>query len=820
MTGQTAQDRPGPVVFDVTGTQTPGYRGRGISRYVTELALALEAVAPDRVGVYAMNPDFAVPAGMEPLVAGGKLWPADEVVFGPGSVLHVASPYELSVPLRRLWPEAARRAGTRLVVTLYDLIPEVMAEDYVADPGLRQRYRARHLLVQAADAVLALSDATARDGIERLGLDPGRVTVVGAGVSSRFRVAGPASPAGPAAVEGLRSPFVLYTGGSDPRKNVGGLLAAWGRLPDRLRTSHQLVVVCSLAPSERHHFDVLAARAGVADDVLLTGFVDDHTLTRLYQTTDLFVFPSRYEGYGLPVAEALACGAPVVASDRSCLPELVPPAALFDPDDPDDIARAIAAGLDDGPTRRALLAHTGRAPHTWADVAAATAAVYDRLTVKRSRPRRTVNGAPPAGGDRLRLAFVSPLPPEPSGVADYSALLLEQLRPLADVTAFVDGPPHHRADQRAAVTPAGVERHPVAALEQAEALIGPYDAVVYSVGNSEFHTGALAALQRRPGVVLAHDVRLTDLYRYAPHQHPRALAARGPDAFYATLHATYPDLPPDLGAGGGLTSAEADHHGILMARDVIAAATHFIATSNYAATLARLDARPADRHKVAVIPLAFGVHAPPPGPPPDGPPLLASYGLVNARKQTGTLLEAFAIVAAAHPDARLAVVGPAGEAEVAALRARIAGLGLERRVELTGRVDPEDYGAWLRRTTVAVQLRDDTNGETSGAVGACLAAGVPTVVTAIGPARELAPGSVVPLPPLAPPEQVAAAIDELLRHPERRLALRRAAQAQAAERSFERTARRLVDFLVAAQAPAGESADSSASYRPRTASHR
>ena len=423
------------------------------------------------------------------------------------------------------------------------MIPEVLSEDYVADAGLRQRYRARHQLVRSADAVLALSEATARDGIERLGLDPGRVTVVGAGVSSRFVVAGPGSDRGPVGVDGLRGPFVLYTGGADPRKNVEGLLAAWAHLPQPLRSSHQLVVVCSLSPSERNHLEVAATRAGIADHVLLTGFVDDDTLVRLYQTTELFVFPSRYEGYGLPIAEALACGAPVVASDRSCLPELVPPAGLFNPDDPNDIARAITAALDDPPTRRALLTHTGRAPHTWSDVAAATAAVYDHLTTASRPPRRPPRPRPTPA--RPRLAFVSPLPPQPSGVADYSALLLEALQPLADITAFIDGPPHYRPQQHATITPAGIDTHPVAALEHVEALTGPYDAVIYSLGNSEFHTGALAALQRRPGIVLAHDVRLTGLHAFAPHQHPRALTARGPTPSTPPSTPCTPTSPPN-----------------------------------------------------------------------------------------------------------------------------------------------------------------------------------------------------------------------------------------------------------------------------------
>src|SRR5581483_2960644 len=251
----------GPVLYDLTGAQSPEHRSRGIGRYVTELAAALEEVAGDRVGAFVVDPAFALPPGVEPLVASGRLLAADEILHSPESVVHVASPYELSVPLRRLWPEAAERAGAALVVTLYDVIPEVLGGPYLADPEFRERYRARHELVRAADAVLAISESTARDGIERLRLDPRRVHVNGAGVSPRLLAVVASLGAAPAPrVAGLRERFVLYTGGADPRKNVEGLLTAWSGLDPAVRQDRQLVIVCGLTPLERNHLEVEAAR--------------------------------------------------------------------------------------------------------------------------------------------------------------------------------------------------------------------------------------------------------------------------------------------------------------------------------------------------------------------------------------------------------------------------------------------------------------------------------------------------------------------------------------------------------------------------------
>ncbi len=783
-----------PVLFDLQGAQSVDHRDRGVARYVTSLAGALEARSPGQLAAYIVNPDLMLPADIEPLVASGKLRFCDEPdVYADGSILHLASPFELSIPIDRILPPAARTADLRLVTTVFDLIPAAMPEVYLEDPGLARRYRARLDLVRRADLVLPISQHTASETTRILGIDERRQRVVALAASNRFRPAPSrhaAAASARAVLPDLGDRFVLYTGGSDGRKNLEALLEAWALQREDIRRTWQLVVAGSLPPLRRNHLEVMAENLGLATGLLLTGFVDEPILVALNQSADLFVFPSLAEGFGLPAAEALACGTPTIVSDSTSLVELVPAEARFDPTDPTAMAKAIATALTDDDLRRRLVEFAARPTRTWTHVADETLAAYDAVTphLGRHSTRR-------AKRDPLRLAFVSPLPPQRGGVADYSFRLLEQLRSIGPVDAFVDGPPHQRQAVQAATVPGGVSAYPVAALDRVEALEGRYDAIVYSLGNSEYHTGSLAQLGRRPGIVLAHDVRLTNLYRFAQWQHPDAVGG----GFHQALHRMYPGgLPLDVGADGWLSPAEADRWGALMAREVIAASTRFATMSAFAAELARLDARPEHRDRIVAVPFGIGGGTSDATPRNlDGPKIVASFGVVHSLKQGPFLVEAFAsaTAASAGEQARLVFVGPAGDQDAADIRSTAERLKITDRVEVTGAVPAEEYRSWLSRATVAVQLRASTNGESSAATGDCLAAGLPTVVTAIGAARELPEGVACGLAPDATVAELAALLSRLLSSDEDRQALANKASAYAAEHTFARAAAAVYELV-------------------------
>ncbi len=312
------------VIFDLVAAQSPSYRGRGISRYSTELVRAMVQYHPELVSSIVVHPELGPTEGTEDL----SEWLTTSPDWAEGSVLHMSSVIEPEVPVRVYWPREASAHRLYTAVTLYDLIPELFPGWYLQDPGLRRRWRCCLEVVRQADAVLTLSASTKQDTIGLLGVPEERVAVVGGGASPVFRRPESRKEAFKVArkgVKGLREGFLVYNGAFNPRKNVDGLMKGYASLPPELVARHQLVIVCEAPPLTRNHYLVMAKELGVGGHVLIPGFVPEEVLVALFQSAELAVYPSLYEGYGLPVIDSLACGAPTIAGDNSSLRENPPP---------------------------------------------------------------------------------------------------------------------------------------------------------------------------------------------------------------------------------------------------------------------------------------------------------------------------------------------------------------------------------------------------------------------------------------------------------------------------------------------------------------
>jgi len=312
-------------------------------------------------------------------------------------VPHIRLTLDLPRKLRRDRPDVVHVQYTAplgcpapVVVTVHDVSFIEHPEFFRRVRALQLRITVRRTVKQAA-CVLTPSEFSKRAILKAFGLPEERVVVVPNAVSEEFRP----RPAAPAAAEvwrryGIASPFLLTVGDLQPRKNHEGLIRAFAELiRHHPALPHRLVIV-GQDGWYGAHVRRAAARSGIADRIHFPGFVPDEDLLLFYAACEVFVFPSVYEGFGLPILEAMACGRAVACSNTTAMPEVADAAAiLFDPRDCGQMVRAMRDLIADPELRarreRLGLKWAGR--FSWDRAAEKTFEVYCAVADARARNR-------------------------------------------------------------------------------------------------------------------------------------------------------------------------------------------------------------------------------------------------------------------------------------------------------------------------------------------------------------------------------------------------------------------------------------------------
>jgi glycosyltransferase involved in cell wall biosynthesis len=356
------------------------YRGAGISWYMINLLRRLAETAPDfRYSLFLNERAFVT----------------------PGLTRHY-SWLPTHKPLARiLWeqlcqPFALRRAGVDLlhalafvgpvvapcpfIVTVYDLsflrYPEAFRP-------LNRLYLTHFTAssVKRASAIIAISESTRQDLITLLGAPPERTHTIYCGVDAAFRPLPAAEVAAFKQARQLPNTFVLFLGTLEPRKNLGGLLRAYGQWRQADPFAPPLLIAGGQGWYYAQIYE-LVKTLHLAEHVHFTGYVPQADLPLFYNAAALFVYPSHFEGFGLPVLEAMACGTPVITSNLSSLPEVAGEAALLvDPTDTVALAEAMAEVMD-SPARRADLGQQAlarAAQFSWQQTTLQTVALYRQV---------------------------------------------------------------------------------------------------------------------------------------------------------------------------------------------------------------------------------------------------------------------------------------------------------------------------------------------------------------------------------------------------------------------------------------------------------
>jgi glycosyltransferase involved in cell wall biosynthesis len=361
------------------------YRGAGISWYIFNLLKNLASVSPDFLRYSAFLSDRAFAAEGANLALRFSRLPTQRPVVRIfwEQILQPLVLRQAKVDLLHAMAFVAPLVGPPpFVVTIYDL-------SFLRYPDAFRPFNRWYLThfttqsVKRARAVITISESTRRDVIDFLGVSPERVHTIYCGADDSFRPLPAAEVAAFKMQQGLPDRFVLYLGTLEPRKNVEGLVRAYARWRQRDPQAAPLVVAGGKGWYYQQIFKLVES-LNLTDSVRFPGYVPQPELPLWYNAATLFVYPSHFEGFGLPVLEAMACGTPVITSTVSSLPEVVGTAGagcLVDPTDHEALAEALARLMGDAEQRLTMAEHglVQAANFRWQKSARETVAVYQKV---------------------------------------------------------------------------------------------------------------------------------------------------------------------------------------------------------------------------------------------------------------------------------------------------------------------------------------------------------------------------------------------------------------------------------------------------------
>lgn len=595
-------------------------------------------------------------------------------------------------------------------VVLYDLIPLVMQDVYLNDASMREWYFERVEVLKKADLILCISEHTREDAIRELGIEAKKIVTIGCDVDDLFLKKEICKERESALKSklGIKEGFILYTGGMDKRKNIEGLIDAYSLLEKKSKERYQLVIVCSINEAQKREIALHVEKMGIEKErVIMSGYVSDDELVELYGLCDLFVFASLYEGFGMPILEAMRCGAPVIGSNNSSIREIIElPEAMFDPREPLEICKKIEEALYDEELRVRLIENSALQSQKYSIKKSAVKCI-EACREALSVHKKNAKSVQKSMAAREKLAYVSPLPPEKTGIADYSAELLFEMVKHYDVTVITN-----QSDFEMNRLPEGLEiQNSTWFLKNSKS----FSKIVYHFGNSHFHAYMFALLEKCPGVVVSHDFFMSGALGWMD----RFGGVHG--AYAASLYYSH--------GYGALLKQKTDAHECGWKypcnKEIIDMSVGVVVHSEYQKKLGEefygagysaewevvphLRVLKEERDKASARKkLGIGMDD----------FVICSFGFMGVHKLNEKALGAFLQSNLANkPHCKLVFVGAkSGDAYCENIVKTIQSSGMGKRISITGFVDNEIYEEYLAAMDMAVQLRTKSRGETSGTV--------------------------------------------------------------------------------------------------------
>ncbi|MEH1867767.1 MAG: glycosyltransferase [Nostoc sp.] len=649
----------------------------------------------------------------------------------------------------------------KVFVICYDLIPLIFSDRYLNESNMRSLYMKRLKNIQNADFIFAISEATRQDVIKYLDIPPEKVLNVSGGVSSFFTPI-PAHEHQAwletfARKFGICKKFILYTGGEDWRKNIEGLVTAFSALPKNLQECYQLVVACKVSEHFSKEITSLGTKLGINKSIILTNYVTDEELRALYSTCSLFVFPSFYEGFGLPLLEAISCGAPSIASNCSSLPEILgSDELLFDPYSPSDMAGIMQKVLSDENLRKKISEDSLQqsAKFSWQSVAKKMIDVFQE--------HQLLNKVSISVNQKPQIAFFSPFPPAKSGIADYSQDLLPSLGKHINLDLYHD-------DSYLPDINIGNNLFSHSKFEERLKSKG-YEGIIYQIGNSSYHSYMYSHLMRYSGISVLHDYYLGGLINYMEARCPE-LGIKfskelehcyGKDRAVKILNLL---KTKDLDINEKLSEV-----GLYVNRRIFTRSLGVILHSKWAYNCAIEEFTNDNSHIVHIPQIVpkyvvkekslrdqckqLGL--------PDNKLIISTFGFINKTKRPLQIIYAFKKYLITQPNAYLVFVGGTDYLGTINIENEIKKLSLQDQVKVTGYVNMPDFYRYIEVSDICLNLRFPFNGESSASLLRILSVGKPTIVTDIGSFSDFPNDVVFKIPYLGQSDEVEEILKSLI----------------------------------------------------------
>ncbi|MEA5627348.1 glycosyltransferase [Nostoc sp. UHCC 0251] len=764
------------IAIDIQALQTNNSRSRGIGRYTQSVIEALfrqkntlnyqlytnnTIQAPDIDKNYfpynSVDYPYSGSCDINDLLLKSVFMAADaDIIFIPSPMEGL----ECTIPDYSNFPK-------KVFVICYDLIPLIFSNRYLNDQNMRSLYMKRLKNIQNADFIFAISESTRQDVIKYLDISPERVLNVSGGVSPFFTpIYAHEQQAWLETLArkfGIYKKFILYTGGEDWRKNIEGLIIAFSKLPKSLQECYQLVVACKVSENFSKEINSLASKLEIKKSIILTNYVTDQELRALYSTCSLFVFPSFYEGFGLPLLEAISCGAPAIASNNSSLPEILgSDELLFDPYSPYDMTRIMQKVLSDESFRKKNSedALQQSAKFSWESVAKNILDVFqeheplNKVSITFNRVT-TVNQKP-------QIAFFSPFPPAKSGIADYTQDLLPYLGQHINLELYHDD--SYLPDIKINNNLFSHSKFEERLKSQA------HECIIYQIGNSSYHSYMYSQLMRYSGISVLHDYYLGGLINY--------LEARCPELgvkFYHELEHNYGkdrtlEILQLLKTGELNVHEKLSQAAIYVNRRVFTRSLGVILHSKWAYNCATKDFTNDNACIVHIPQLVpkftfskksirderqeLGI--------PNNKFIISTFGFISSTKRPVQILQAFKKYLVEQPSAYLIFVGGTDYLGTINIEDEIIKLSLQGQVKITGYTSMLEFYRYIEVSDICLNLRFPFNGESSASLLRILSVGKPTIVTDIGSFSDFSNDVVLKIPQPGQSDEVEEILKALI----------------------------------------------------------